>query len=156
MNYKDIDTICFDMDGTIADLYNHPDWLSYFQNERSIFQYLEPLVPVRAFNALIEKLNTVCDVRIITWLPMGATKEYNNTCRQDKKRWVATFTPSIKKIHAIKYGSRKHGIRGLSPKAILFDDNKSVRDSWTKSGRIAFDEKNIFKILTEIYLSKIS
>lgn len=154
--YKDVDTIIFDMDGTIADLYNHPEWLSYFQEEKSIFQYLEPMIPTFAFNSIIEKLKTVCDVRIITWLPMNATKEYKAICRKDKKQWVKTFVPSIEKVHAIAYDSNKHGVKGISKNAILFDDNEKVRESWEKTGRPATDEKDILRKLIQIYLDKVS
>ena len=44
---KRIDSIIFDMDGTIADLYGVDDWLTKLRNE-DISPYLEcePLVPM--------------------------------------------------------------------------------------------------------------
>ena len=154
--YKEIETIIFDMDGTIADLYGHPNWLPMLRNEENIFNLLEPMVAPLLLNTLIEKLQTVCEVKIITWLPMNATNEYKNTCRADKKQWVRTFLPAIGKVHAIMYGANKHYVKGLSKNSVLFDDNAHVREAWANSGRIALDEKNIIRNLTQIYLDKVS
>lgn len=154
--YKKVDTIIFDMDGTIADLYGHPNWLPMLRGEKHIFNLLEPMVAPLLVNSLIEKLQTVCEVKIITWLPMNATDEYKKVCTADKKSWVKTFFPTIGKVHAIKYGANKHYVRNLSKQSILFDDNADVRTAWTNSGRIALDETDIVRKLTQIYLDIVS
>lgn len=153
--YKKVDTIIFDMDGTIADLYNHPEWLPMIRSEKNIFNLLEPMVAPFLLDMVIKKLQTVCEVKVITWLPMNATSEYKKVCTKDKKSWISTFFPSIKKVHAIQYGAKKHYVKGLSENAVIFDDNKQVRAEWAKSGRIAFDETNIIKTLLNIYMDKV-
>ena len=150
-----IDTIIFDMDGTIADLYGTKNWLPMLRTEQNIFNTLKPMVNMTAFNKTIEILSTHFDIRIITWLPMNATKEYKKICTNDKKQWIKAFCPSIKKVHAIQYGAKKHYIKNLSKNALLFDDNETVRNEWVASGRIATNEKYILNKLLQLGLDKL-
>jgi len=154
-NYKDIDTIVLDMDGTIADLYGSKNWLEKIINEKPVFTDLQPLVDIKRLDLLLSLLSEFCTIKIITWLPMNATFLYKQNCRLEKILWIKRNLTAIDKIHAIKYGAKKHYVRNISKNALLFDDNKQVRFEWNNSGRVAKSEKNILNDLEKILLQKM-
>lgn len=63
--------LCFDMDGTIADLYAVPNWLEKLRKgDPSPFQDAAPMWDMKALrNALLNAINKGWEVRVITWLP---------------------------------------------------------------------------------------
>lgn len=150
MKLKKIDTIIFDMDGTIADLYNYENWLPMLRGEKNIFDKIPPMIDINELNGLLLALKNFYDIRIITWLPLGATKEYKKVCRKDKNLWLKQYALPVTVVHAIQYGAKKHLVKGISKNALLFDDNKQVRKEWVASGRLAFDEKNIINELHQL------
>lgn len=135
--------IYFDMDGTVYDLYNLPNWLEMLRQEQEgAFTLGRPKVDMT-------KLQEVCNALaaegwefgIITWLPIGASREYCRSCEQEKRNWAAEFMPYISEFYAQVYGVPKHIAPVRKSKTmILVDDNERVRQGWqTKKQRQTID-----------------
>ena len=128
--------ICFDMDGTLADLYNVPNWLEQLRA-------FDP-TPYREAECMWDEeelayvLNTLIDngveVRIITWLSKESTPEYDEAVREAKREWLETLGIPYTHFHGVKYGATKaDSIRRYLEEdetAWLFDDNAKVRQGW--------------------------
>jgi FMN phosphatase YigB (HAD superfamily) len=128
--------ICFDMDGTLADLYNVPNWLEQLRA-------FDP-TPYREAECMWDEeelayiLNTLIDngveVRIITWLSKESTPEYDEAVREAKREWLEALGIPYTHFHGVKYGATKaDSIRRYLEEdetAWLFDDNAKVRQGW--------------------------
>lgn len=126
------DTIYFDMDGTIANLYGYPQWEPKLRNS-DVSPYLdcEPLVNMEQLNNIIQQfkaMGVTCGV--ISWSSMDGSHTYNQACRKCKRDWIKRHCPDLlDDFHVVKYGTPKHRV-SKSKNSILVDDNKSVRDKW--------------------------
>lgn len=120
-------TIYLDMDGTIADLYSEQDWLSKLRNEQSgLFSNLKPMVSESRLLELFP--SNEYDIRILTMLPKGASKEYAEIVTAEKNQWLDTYFPTLKKRIFKKYGNNKN-LKG-STRAVLIDDNEEIRNNF--------------------------
>ncbi len=117
-----------DMDGTIADLYSLPQWLDRIQNEsEGLFLEPSPLITEDRFYSIFPK--DKYNVKILTMLPLGATKEYEEVVKQEKLAWLSVHFPSlVDKVIFKRYGHNKN-IKG-SHSALLIDDNDKIRETW--------------------------
>lgn len=148
--------IYFDMDGTIADLYNVPNWESKL-NACDVSPYVDamPLVNMDELNSILDKFIAIgYVVGVISWSAMHGTKEYNKETRKAKRVWIKNNLPCVSEFHVVKYGTSKHTtakIRG----SILVDDNAQVRKAWEKYTEENFtidasDSKNLLKNLEKV------
>lgn len=141
--------IYFDMDGTLADLYNVENWLEkLLSSDSSPYEEAEPMLNLQQLARLLNLLqNNGHEIGIISWLPKGATAEYNKAIRNSKKKWLAHHMPSVvwDEIHLIKYGMPKH-FNCQDNSGILFDDNENVRNLWDKRGK-SYPENMIMEVL---------
>lgn len=127
--------IFFDMDGTIADLYNTKGWLDAFHKEEPIFDEIAPMVDMKELKTLCEELQAKeIEIGIITWLPMDARAKYEKRCEEDKKIWIRKHMPYINEFHALKYGTPKTVVveRKEDEIVILIDDNNEVIEEWNQ------------------------
>lgn len=128
--------ICFDMDGTIANLYGVENWLSMLRAE-SPMPYLTA-VPMWNMKELAAVLNVLresgIEIRIVTWLSKDSTEAYKKEVRDAKKKWLQMNGFPYDKFHGIQYGATKaDSVRQAlaeNETAILIDDNKKVRSGW--------------------------
>ena len=128
--------ICFDMDGTIADLYGVKGWLEMLRNEDTTpYEVAEPMWNVEVLNAILMALQAKgIQIRVISWLSKDSTEEYKTATREAKKDWLADNAFPYDHFHGIKYGAtkadaiRKYLAEGET--AILIDDNDKVRKGW--------------------------
>ena len=140
-------TINFDLDGTLAGLYDVPNWLDYLIAEDA-FPY-ENAEPLLRLSALARRLNNLqkngYNLAVISWLSKGGTDEYNAEVEAVKREWLAKHLPSVKwdAIHIVPYGTPKQNYCG-NVLDVLFDDEEKNRNEWT--GR-AYDVQNILEIL---------
>lgn len=119
--------VYLDMDGTIADLYNQQDWLPKLRNEESgLFANLKPMVSESRLLELFP--SNEYDIRILTMLPKGASKEYEQVVTAEKNQWLDKHFPTLKKRIFKKYGNNKN-LKG-SCKAVLIDDNEEIRNNF--------------------------
>lgn len=126
--------ICFDMDGTIADLYGVPNWLEKLRAEDAT-PYLEaaPMWDMEALNrVLLALIDQGWEIRVISWLSKDATPEYKKAVRMAKREWLTRYNFPAEKVHLVAYGTTKAKvIRNCgADSAILIDDQQNVRDDW--------------------------
>ena len=144
-------TIYFDMDGTIADLYNYNDWLEMLQNEN-----IEPYAncsPIE-IDEVREVLNSLVGlgwtIGVISWSARNGSKEYNRATRKAKKQWINTYLPGIvSEFHVVKYGTPKHYVCKVKD-SILVDDNADVRARWHGQTIDATDSKKMLENLKKL------
>ena len=143
-------TINFDMDGTIADLYGMTNWLEYLINEDTTpYEIAKPLVRM---SALAKRLNNLqkrgYKIAVISWLSKSGTPEFNEEVALAKLEWLTAHLPSVKwdRITIVPYGTPKY-IYCDNENDILFDDEKSNRDTW--NGK-SYDVNEILEILATL------
>jgi len=128
-------TIWFDMDGTVADLYNRQNWLGLLETESPIFADLDPICDIEELARLCTKLFSIgYRIGIITWLPAHASADYRTTCTADKNAWLAQNMPYITEVHTLPYGTPKQNAgfdRGTYN--YLVDDNNEIIHTWEQS-----------------------
>ncbi len=165
--------ICFDMDGTIADLYSVEDWLKKLHAEDpSPYAEATPLVDM-------DKLNEVCallqkagwEIQIITSLAKDATPEYKKAIREAKKAWLNKWGFVYDHFHGVDYKTpkceviRKDMSCGMEiikwlqdpinelpdpPEAILVDDESRHTERWRWGRTIIPPEQDILEELRKL------
>ena len=130
--------VYFDMDGTIYDLYNLPDWLAKLRNEISPFLDTESLVDIKTMAHLINVLRIQGNTfGVITWLPRDASEYFEELCAQDKAEILDRDfgTDAFDTFEAIKFGTPKHTTVGrpLTREDVLIDDNWEILSEWTEA-----------------------
>ena len=128
--------ICFDMDGTIADLYGVPGWLEMLEAHNPLpYGIAKPMCDMKELAELLHKARAMgIEIRIITWLAKGSDWYYDDMVRLFKQVWLEEMGLPIDHFHAIRHGATKADcIRkylGENETAILVDDNEKVRKGW--------------------------
>ena len=143
--------ICFDMDGTIADLYNVPNWLPKLRAEDA--SPYEDAARIYDMN----KLNEICamlqqagyEIRVITWLSMNSSEEYKDAVRTAKRNWLDKWGFIYDHFHGVQYGATKaDSVRNyVESDAILIDDSAKVRNGWHLGQTIDPTDGNLFENL---------
>lgn len=139
--------ICFDMDGTIADLYGVDGWLQDLINQNTR-PYRKAKVMIN-MNSLARVLNRLqrngYEIGIISWLSKNGTQEYNEAVANVKRQWLALHLASVHFdfIEIVNYGTDKN-IVNTGANDILFDDEIGNRENWNG---IAYDVNNIIEVL---------
>ena len=143
--------ICFDMDGTIADFYNVPNWLTTLR-AYSTEPYRAAAVLGNA-SQLARLLNKVrakgYEIMIISWSSKESTPEFDLEVAAAKCEWLAKHFPSVRwnNIAVTPYGVDKFITAGSESDAILFDDNEMIRNAW---GGKAYSPEQIVDILKSL------
>ena len=128
--------ICFDLDGTLADLYGVENWLEKLRAyDASPYLTANPLCDMEQLAFLLEVAkHRGIEVRIITWLSKESNKEYDELVRLTKKAWLKAYNIPYDHFHGVAYGATKaDSVRKYlesEDTAILFDDNAKVRSGW--------------------------
>lgn len=158
--------VFFDLDGTLFNLYGKENWLEMLRTEDPLaFDWKDmpnfgfmPSFDYDDFFALCKQLMAEFGVEfnVITWLPMYATKEYEEECAKVKKEWVNIFMPFVKNICCQSYGVPKQlGVKSRSKEMILIDDNLEVCRTWETDCMRKYinvtKEYNAFKALSDLY-----
>ena len=139
--------ICFDMDGTIADLYGVENWLEYLIAENvKPYEAAKPLVNM---SALARRLNTLqrkgYEIGVISWTSKNGSTEYNAKVETAKRAWLRKHLASVKFdfIAVVPYGYNKAAFAD-GEQDVLFDDEDKNRENWRG---VAYDANNILEIL---------
>jgi hypothetical protein len=141
--------ICFDMDGTIANLYAVENWLDYLiAGNEYAYANAKPMLNMSHLARLLNKAQrNGYEVNIISWLSKNSTKEYDEKVIKAKKAWLAKHLPSVhfNNVYIIDYGTPKslYAEKG----SILFDDEENNRKEWNG---IAYTEKEIISVLKNL------
>ena len=138
--------ICFDMDGTIVDLYSVPGWLKKLRAEdETPYIEAEPLVDMKQLAYICEALHNVgWEIHIISWLSKDSSEEYKTRVRIAKLSWLQHWNLPLDYIHLVAYGTTKADCvrrAGEGPK-ILVDDNAKIRDGWHLGQTIDASKEN--------------
>ena len=81
--------IYFDMDGTIANLYEYKDWLRHLSLESiAPYEFCKPMVDMKELKELLQN-PIINSINIISWTAKHGTTEYNRKIRYAKIRWLA-------------------------------------------------------------------
>lgn len=133
---KKVKYLCFDMDGTIADLYGVIDWLPMLRAELTTpYKVAKPMWDMKRLAQVLQKAQAQgIEVCVITWLSKGSSSCYKEKTRKAKRDWLAENNFPYNRFSAVQYGTTKaNSIRklvGKNESAILFDDSEKVRKGW--------------------------
>lgn len=143
-------TIYFDMDGTLADFYSVPEWLSMLENhDPTPYRVAQPLLDMRQLARRLNQLQAQGHrLGVISWLSKNTTPEYDALVRRAKRRWLAAHLGSVDfdEIHLVKYGSPKHFV-AADQNGILFDDVEKIRSLWRGA---AYEPSEIMGVLAAL------
>ena len=143
-----MNTIYFDLDGTIYNLYGFPNWLECILSEKTnCYTNSDLLVNYEEFTIVLNQLKEKgYKLGIITWLSKKATKNYQNKVRKAKYRFINKWFSNIfDEIHIIQYGKDKSYY--CNENDILFDDEEKNRLQWLNKNGISYDVNNIIGVL---------
>lgn len=151
-NANDKPTIYFDLDGTLYDLYNIPDWLERITTlaDSSTYASEDALLVdmVELHNVLYALMDKGYNIGVVTWLANNASPKYDKAVRKVKREWIKKFLPMATEIHIVKYGTPKHRIVNAKNNAIIVDDNAEVRYTWTHGEAIDATKNLIERLKT--------
>ena len=148
--------ICFDMDGTIADLYAVENWLPMLRAfDPTPYEIAEPMWDMVELASLLTQCQSIgIEIRIITWLSKDSNPEYDRAVREAKRNWLEAQGFPFDHFHGVQYGATKaDSIRKYlaeNETAILFDDNAKVRSGWHMGEAIDPTATNILEVLADI------
>ena len=150
---------CFDMDGTIADLYAVENWLDALRSF-SARPYAEA-APMMNFSALARQLNAAqrkgAKLVIISWASKCCDPVFHADICMAKRNWLAEHLPSVHwdEIHIVPHGTNKAEVCGVTGENFfLFDDEERNRDQWEELDGLAFNPSDIPEILKAINRGK--
>lgn len=143
--------ICFDLDGTIANLYGVENWLDYLNDYNPVpYQVAKPLMNL---STLARKLNRLQaqghKITVISWLSKYSTADYDKAVTMAKLAWLRKHLASVHfdAIHIVPYGVNKWTVCGGAD-SILFDDETPNRNAW-ENGK-AYEPCQIMEILRSL------
>lgn len=144
------ETIYFDMDGTIANLYGIDNWLGKLRSEdASPYAEAEVMLNMSLLARYLNKLQKMgYRLGIISWLAKNSTASYDKAVETAKREWLQFHLRSVKfnEINITAYGVPKL-LYMSTDDDILFDDNESIREEWVGK---AYEPSEILSVLKEL------
>lgn len=125
--------IYFDLDGTIADLYNEENWLEKLLGEkRNLFRNLKTMHDKNKIVNVLSQLSAKgYEISVITWTPKNVSDDYIKIVEKEKIEWIKEHFPIITDVHCLAYGTPKQNAKIKKAKEmILIDDNLEVVEMW--------------------------
>lgn len=162
MNKKFLDSINVDMDGTIAALYNYPNWLELIEAQSiEPFLHCKPLIDLTFMANILNEMreNYGVKINIVTWMPKKRKiwsrdeREYKEKVIEAKRCWLAEHEFPYDNFIAVKYGKPKHDYVScpVNGRAVLIDDNAMICREWnigrTINARKVNVNRELFKML---------
>ena len=143
-----IKKIVFDMDGTIADLYNVPQWKEHLNNNSTKpYRDALPLYNMMLLCQVLRNLkNAGWHISVVTWGSIGADNDFMERITETKKKWLNKFQFPYDEFICTEYGTPK---RVKADYSILFDDNAEVRAGY--NGATVDATKNIIPELLKLF-----
>ena len=139
--------ICFDMDGTIADLYGVEGWLEDLEHFSP--RPYEMARPMMRMSQLARKLNQLqrkgYTIKVISWLSKANDAVYNELVTEAKLAWLDVHLHSVQfdEIVIVPYGTPKSWFGD----GILFDDEERTREEWNG---FAYEPSEIIEVLNSL------
>lgn len=142
--------ICFDMDGTIADLYGVDNWLDMLRaSDPTPYRIAEPLLNLNSLARVLNRLQAYgYEIGIISWLSKTSTADYDARVADAKKWWLKKHLNSVHWdfVEIVPYGTDKNIVNTCSAD-LLFDDEERNRLNW--NGK-AYDVDGIIEVLKSL------
>ena len=142
--------ICFDMDGTIANLYGVDNWLAMLiAQDATPYKTATTLVNMNSLAKLLNKLQAKgYEIGIISWLAKNSTTNFDEEVTSAKKAWLKKHLKSVHFdfVEIVPYGTNKNIVCKTSTD-ILFDDEVGNRENWNG---IAYNVNEILSVLKEL------
>lgn len=146
-------TLCFDLDGTVADLYNVRGWLEALQTEDATPYYnAAERYDLDYLNDLLE-LYKACGghIVVLTWLAKGKlSKGFKRASSAAKVLWLRENLPAIEDVRTLDYGTPKWRCVQDMKSAILFDDELPNRIQWQRHGGKAYTPSRILQTIERL------
>lgn len=149
--------VYFDLDGTLAALYDVPQWLEKLRSEDATpYAQAKPLVNMVELATLIVQLRRKgFTVGVISWGAMDSTAEYTREVKRVKREWCKYWGLTFDEFHVIKYGTPKHWVAKCK-RSILVDDNSEVRQAWTLGATVDASNSSRMMEQLETILQKVA
>lgn len=141
-------TVYFDMDGTLADLYQPIDWLERLTaGDETLYADAKPLGDV---TKLIKRLRRAgYAVGVVSWLAKGSSAAFDARVRQAKRAWIMRHFPEVCEVHLVKYGTPKRScVRDKD--GILIDDEQKNVDKWGERAYLVRDFAEVEKVVEQL------
>ena len=142
--------IYFDMDGTIANLYEVKNWLPMIQDHNARpYKEAKTMVNMNVLARLLNKAQREgYTIGVVSWLAKGSNAQYDKEVTKAKIEWLNKHLHSVQwdEIHIVEYGTPKHNIVGC-PDGVLFDDEAHNRNMWAGT---AYDVQDIVGIIKKL------
>lgn len=139
--------ICFDMDGTLAGLYDVIDWLPMLEHHNPLpYQIADPCLNMSALARLLHKAQKIgYSIIVISWLSKNTSEAYDKAVEEAKRKWLKQHLPSVEfdEVLIVPYGTPKSTLGN----GILFDDDASIRAEWKG---LAYEPSEIIRILKSL------
>ena len=147
----------FDLDGTIANLYNVEGWESKLRAEDpSPYADASPLVDMVRLAGIIAKLRSAgVTVGVISWGAMEGTTEYTRRVKRVKRECCKRYGLAFDEFHVVKFGTPKHWVAKCK-RSILVDDNSDVRQTWTLGATVDASDSSRMMEQLEMILQKVA
>ena len=125
--------LIFDMDGTIADLYNVDDWLAKLRAEdESPYIEARPMYNMEVLKVILDIFKGLgYTIIVVSWGSMNGSKEYTRKVKKAKLDWLKQYNFPYDEVHVVKYGTPKQRFADADL-SILIDDSEEVRQSFMK------------------------
>ena len=142
--------IWFDMDGTIANLYDVDGWLDMLiANDPTPYVVAKPMLNMSLLARYLNKaIAQGHEVGVISWLSKNSNAEYDEKVKTAKLNWLNKHLKSVAftTIHIVAYGTNKLNACG---EGILFDDELNNRITWGEGAHEPAEILNILKGLVD-------
>lgn len=148
--------ICFDMDGTIADLYGVKGWLKDLHSGNTApYENADAMWDMDRLAEVLQIYRNIgVEIRIITWLAKDADADYKARTRTVKRDWLDEYNFPYDIFHGVRYGATKaDSVRKRladNETAILIDDNAKVRKGWHLGETVNPQEVDIISYLYQL------
>lgn len=140
--------IYFDLDGTLAGLYDVPNWLDYLRAyDPAPYEQAKALVNLSRLARYLNRLQRMGhELGVVSWLSKCSTPEYDAAVTAAKIFWLEKHLPSVhwNEIKIVPYGTNKWELCG---EGIIFDDDQRVRASWASD---SYEPDVMFEVLAEL------
>lgn len=158
VNPQNIDAICFDMDGVLADLYGVENWEEQLRAAIATpYMDADPIVDVNYVNDIINMfwMHFQIPTYIISWSSMRVGKAnwfYDERVKNVKKTWVNKYLPTIPddNIFVVPYGVSKSSVAAdVAGNPVLIDDSADNIGEWNWANSVLIDSQYSKEIVND-------
>lgn len=125
--------IYFDIDGTLNQFFDYPDWLQCLKREDvRPYRDCDPIVNLGELVPILEQLRSMSvHVGVISWLAKSSSISYAKATRAAKMEWLQNHIHfEFDSIKICRYGEPKHNY--AMDDSILVDDSPFCLSAWNK------------------------